>query len=261
MINVTVINLKSIGKYLALAMLLVGICWIGKIASKDINFSAQTFNINLLGCIKDTLPKIENTSKIKEMTTTSKGSGLKKMLGVELPMMEKLIIDGEENEEIIAEEDEEIVEKASTDVTTEEIQEHNITAKFNNTYGTVKIKNESDKVITQDMLIPNISLENNKDVILFHTHTCESYTPSENFNYEMTGSYRTTDLNYSVSRVGTELEKHLKGYGYNVIHDKTYHDYPAYSGSYGRSLTTVKNILNNSSAQVIIDLHRDAIRK
>lgn len=265
MINVTVINLKSIGKYLLLAVVLVGIFWMSKVGSKNITFSAQTFNINLVGCISETLPKIKETNdETSQIASTSKGSGLKRMLGVELPMMEKLIIDGEEDEEIIAGENEnkeEAVEKAETDVTTEEIQENNITAKFNNTYGSVKIKNESEKVITQDMLIPNISLENNKDVIIFHTHTCESYTPSENFNYQMTGSYRTTDLNYSVSRVGTELEKHLKGYGYNVIHDQTYHDYPAYSGSYGRSLTTVKNILNNCSAQVVIDLHRDAVRK
>ena len=76
----------------------------------------------------------------------------------------------------------------------------------------------------------------------------------------MTGSYRTTDLNYTVSRVGDELEKHLSSYGYNVTHNKTYHDYPAYSGSYGRSLTTVQNILQNgSSAQMVIDLHRDAV--
>ncbi len=108
--------------------------------------------------------------------------------------------------------------------------------------------------------MPNITLENNKDIVIFHTHTCESYTPSEKFNYEMTGSYRTTDLNYTVSRVGDELEKHLSSYGYNVTHNKTYHDYPAYSGSYGRSLTTVQNILQNgSSAQMVIDLHRDAV--
>jgi stage II sporulation protein P len=76
----------------------------------------------------------------------------------------------------------------------------------------------------------------------------------------MTGSYRTTDLNYSVARVGTELAGQLTNYGFNVIHDTTYHYYPEYSGSYGRSLTTVKNILaENTDAQIIIDLHRDAV--
>ena len=54
--------------------------------------------------------------------------------------------------------------------------------KYNLEYGTVKVKNESKKEITADTLTPNITLENKKDVIIFHTHTCESYTPTENFS-------------------------------------------------------------------------------
>ena len=109
------------------------------------------------------------------------------------------------------------------------------------------------------MLNPDIEI-NNKNVIIFHTHTCESYTPSEKYDYEQTGTYRTTDLNYSVARVGDELEKQLLSYNFNVIHDTTYHDYPAYNGSYGRSQETVENILEeNPDNDIIIDLHRDAI--
>lgn len=203
--------------------------------------------------------------EIKKVAT-SRGSNLRRMLSMELPMMDNLIIDGEENEEIHVEIDNKKnttnIEEAKTNVATEEIKENNITPKYNSVFGSVKVKNESDKEITEEILTPNISLENKKDIIIFHTHICESYTPSEQFNYEMTGSYRTTDLNYSVARVGTELDKYLTNYGYNVIHNQTYHDYPAYNGSYGRSLTTVKNILNNNvNAQLVIDLHRDAVRK
>lgn len=197
---------------------------------------------------------------------TSRGSNLRRMLSTEIPMMDNLIIDGEENEnihtQVNTENNSNNLEEAKINVTTEEVKENNITPKYNSVFGSVKVKNESDKEITEEILTPNISLENNKDIIIFHTHTCESYTPSDGFNYEMTGSYRTTDLNFSVARVGTELEKYLANYGYNVIHDQTYHDYPAYSGSYGRSLTTVENILNsNVNAQLVIDLHRDAVRK
>lgn len=78
----------------------------------------------------------------------------------------------------------------------------------------------------------------------------------------MTGNYRTTDLNYTVSRVGDELAKCLEGYGKTVVHDKTFHDYPAYNGSYGRSLTTMQKVLeSNQDAEIAIDLHRDAVRK
>ena len=73
------------------------------------------------------------------------------------------------------------------------------------------------------------------------------------------GNFRTTDLNYSVSRVGDELTNNLTNFGFNVNHNKTYHDYPAYTGSYTRSLATVQSILPNFSSDIIIDLHRDAI--
>ena len=75
----------------------------------------------------------------------------------------------------------------------------------------------------------------------------------------MTGNYRTTDLNYSVARVGTELTNYLKNKSFNVEHSVTYHDYPAYSGSYDRSLQTVQNLLVGKNTQIVIDLHRDAV--
>lgn len=75
----------------------------------------------------------------------------------------------------------------------------------------------------------------------------------------MTGNYRTTDLNYSVARVGTELTNYLKNKEFNVEHSVTYHDYPAYSGSYDRSLQTVQNLLVGKNTQIVIDLHRDAV--
>ncbi len=52
----------------------------------------------------------------------------------------------------------------------------------------------------------------------------------------------------------------MTSYGYNVIHDTTYHDYPSYTGSYGRSMATVENLLlSTPNTDVIIDIHRDAI--
>jgi len=110
------------------------------------------------------------------------------------------------------------------------------------------------------MLTPDIELENKKDIIIYHTHTCESYTQSTGFEYTPSGNFRTTDLNFSVVRVGRELKDRLTNYGFNVIHDETYHDYPAYSGSYNRSLTSIKNDLaSNPNTQIVIDLHRDAV--
>lgn len=146
----------------------------------------------------------------------------------------------------------------NTDTKTESVP-----SKYKDTYNFelngVKVKNETNYDLSSMNLTTDIDVSN-KNVIIFHTHTCESYTPTQANSYESTGNFRTIDLNYSVARVGDELQKYLTSFGFNVTHDKTYHDYPSYSGSYGRSLKTVTGILNQcEDTDIIIDLHRDAI--
>lgn len=150
------------------------------------------------------------------------------------------------------------VQLAKSGLPTEVVTQNPINLSFNAEYGAVKIKNGTSFELTNEIMEPNINIEN-KNILLFHTHTCESYTSSEKFPYTPTGNYRTTDLNFTVARVGDELESHLKQYGYNVIHDKTYHDYPSYNGSYTNSLATVEGILKQTPADIIFDIHRDAI--
>ena len=111
------------------------------------------------------------------------------------------------------------------------IQSNNKKDTFTNIYNSVKIKNESSYELTNEMMIPNVEFENKKDIIIYHTHTCESYTPTNENNYIASGNFRTTDLNYSVSRVGDELSNYLQSKNFNVIHNKNIHDYPAYTGS------------------------------
>lgn len=124
----------------------------------------------------------------------------------------------------------------------------------------VKIRNETSYDLSTLNLSPsNVNIKN-KNVIIFHTHTCESYTQTENNKYVASGNYRTTDLSHNVARVGDVLQTYLTEYGFNVTHDKSYHDYPSYNGSYGRSLQTVSNILSkNDKTDIVIDLHRDAM--
>ena len=131
---------------------------------------------------------------------------------------------------------------------------------YNTTYGSVKIKNESKYTLTEDILKPDIDYSNKSDIVIFHTHTCESYTPTEANPYVASGNYRTTDLEHSVAKVGSVLTDYLTGFGYKVNHSTTYHDYPAYSGSYTRSMATVKSILEQTpTVENVIDLHRDAL--
>lgn len=147
----------------------------------------------------------------------------------------------------------------SKDAKTEVIEENNKKDTYNKIYNGVKIKNESKYKLTEEDLKPDIDFKNKEDIVIYHTHTCESYTKTEKYTYKSSGNFRTTDLNYSVARVGEELKKYLDKYGFNVIHNKTYHDYPKYNGSYTRSLETIEKILKTSKASLVIDLHRDAL--
>src|SRR5699024_3590982 len=123
------------------------------------------------------------------------------------------------------------VDNIQSNTETEVVTENPLSENYNSEYNGVKIKNETSYELTQEILSKRIEV-NKQNIVIFHTHTCESYTSSEQYPYQPTGNYRTTDNNYSVVRVGNELTNYLQQYGYNVIHDNTYHDYPAYSGSY-----------------------------
>ena len=278
MFNVAVVTVKDLIKYLVglvLAIfLLIGLTryfsWF-----KDINFSVKKLNIgadtivkkSYTEFLKDTIPGIKevNETTLESQQNNEEPRALEKLLNVELAEIDVSDIENVEtntNEESLdnkeQSQEEQPIQEASTDVSTEVVTQTPIVANPTDVYKNVQIRNQTGYVLSEDVLTPNIEI-NNSNIIIFHTHTCESYTPTEQNQYEASGSYRTTDLNHSVARVGDELTNYLTNYGYNVVHDKTYHDYPAYTGSYGRSLKTVEAIKQNNNADVIIDLHRDAI--
>ena len=270
MINLAVINKKDLIKYiikLVFAIIIVAI--FSGLLSKN-NIKHIKINLmnkeSLIACLDETIPGIkqlnskeEQEEKIKEIEP------LKLALRLEIEMMDNMKLKEKKDEDIQMAQNsneenskEEVIEHADIGLSTQVI-ENNVPNKFTNTHNGVNIKNETQYNLTEEMLKPDITIES-RNVLIFHTHTCESYTATEQFNYTQTGTYRTTDLNYNVARVGMELKNQLISYNYNVIHDTTYHDYPAYSGSYGRSLTTVQNLLTqNQNTDVVIDLHRDAI--
>lgn len=200
----------------------------------------------------------------KSNNNYSKEKGIKKILSSELAIFS---LQSESKTDIETISENEIVEKlpetnfipVSNILNTSIINENNKIDTYTNLFGKAKIKNESDYELTEEFIKTDYKLTNKKDIIIYHTHTCESYTPTEANNYSHTGNYRTTDLNFSVAKVGDELSNNLTNLGFNVVHDKTYHDYPAYTGSYTRGLTTITNLLSNKNTEFVIDLHRDAL--
>ena len=279
MFNVAIVNIKHIVIYLIL-MIIVSILFfsivnLGKLINKssynekiysETETSADTvinfFNYSTI--LSKTIPGIEeyNNSNNPETDFLESKNILQTLLATSLPIMTSTVYLEDSDESQVTstqDEPENNVQHAETNVTTEVISS-NVPNKYTNDYNGVEIKNGTNYALTEDMLNPSSIEINKNDIIIFHTHTCESYTPTENYQYEASGTFRTIDLNFSVSRVGDELSNQLLSYGYNVIHDTTYHDYPAYSGSYGRSMATVENLLlSHGQSDIIIDLHRDAI--
>lgn len=106
----------------------------------------------------------------------------------------------------------------------------------------------------------DLSLSSSPSVLIVHTHTTESYTPSVQYNYTPTETDRTTDLNYNMASVGEVISEYLTNQGINTIHDKTINDYPSYSQSYSKSLKLIKSYMEQyPSIKIVIDVHRDAI--
>ena len=149
-------------------------------------------------------------------------------------------------------------EVVPTSLATKVVSEHNKKDVYNSTYSTVQIRNQTSFQLTQEMLTPDITFDKS-NIIIFHTHTSESYTPSEAYPYVASGNYRTLDTNANVVGVGNELANRLIQKNINVVHDSTFHDYPEYNGAYTRSLKTVQGLLCSTPADLVIDLHRDAI--
>jgi len=104
-------------------------------------------------------------------------------------------------------------------------------------------------------------MEDNDDVqvLIYHTHTCESYLDKDVGYYYSDYYPRTEDDRYNVTRVGDAIVQQLKNAGIGAIHDKTVHDL-SYNGSYSRSRETVmKNLKKYPKIKVTIDIHRDSI--
>lgn len=268
MVNMTVVSKKDILKYGSkIGILFIFLFLFSKILNpnkqESIKFPNLTEQDKLIICLEESIPIIKQVNGTKEdfEEKIERINPLQEIINRQLGMLNNLkpkIIEEKIIEENIEVTEETKVEHAQTGLTTQ-VLENNVPTKFTNSYKNVQVRNETSYQLTEEMLIPDVTI-NNENILIFHTHTCESYTPTEAFNYEQTGTYRTTDLNFNVARVGEELKKQLDSYGYKVLQDKTYHDYPAYNGSYGRSLTTVENLLKqNTNTDLVIDLHRDAI--
>ena len=193
--NIAVINIKDIIKYalkLGVIIFLIYICmktintkkgYGREQLNKEIEDGVQRISDNnFLECLDTSLALVsyKKTNENKFEILTSKqilamGTGI---LDISIFENTDLIIN---EEELTIDDTEEFVnqiEELPKNAVTEEVEENNISPKYTVEFGSVKINNQSKYELTEEILNPNVEIVNKKDILIYHTHTCESYTPS-----------------------------------------------------------------------------------
>lgn len=87
-----------------------------------------------------------------------------------------------------------------------------------------------------------------KLIAIYHTHTDESYTPTDGTSTEPGSG--------SIMLVGEAFAKRLEELGYQPVHDKTLHD-PHDANAYQRSRRTFMSLMQQQPA-ALFDIHRDS---
>lgn len=126
----------------------------------------------------------------------------------------------------------------------------------------VKDTSESGVDLLEELQIdPDVHVKRDGSpvVLLYSTHTSESFLQFDTDWYYTDDNFRSTDPDQNIVAVAAEAAKVIEAGGFGVVHDTTIHDYPAYSGSYQRSMETIqKNLEAYPTLQITVDVHRDA---
>ncbi len=153
-------------------------------------------------------------------------------------------------------------EKAAGNIISQFFSPYNANTSYNNTY----LNNQSGEKVNIKSLLqsgktPKLDVNSSEpQVLIIHTHATENYMTHNKDYYTDSDLERTKKENESVVGVGAKLKEELEAAGISVIHDKTLHDSPSYSGAYSRSYETASKYLKkNKSIKVVLDIHRDAI--
>lgn len=97
-------------------------------------------------------------------------------------------------------------------------------------------------------------------VLIYHTHTTESFVSPKTGNYDESFNFRTTEPDKNMVMVGDAIAEQLAAAGIGVVHARELHDYPVWTGAYNNSAETIRAILAEyPSICIALDIHRDAI--
>ena len=132
-------------------------------------------------------------------------------------------------------------------------------------YGAVRLKNLNKTQISLEKLIKqkaDLSVVKDKpSVLIYHTHTTESYQILDRNFYAQGYTTRSKDTGFNMVRIGDEICAQLEENGFQCIHDREIHDLK-YTGAYENSRKSVIEYLKKyPSIQITLDIHRDAIEQ
>lgn len=98
------------------------------------------------------------------------------------------------------------------------------------------------------------------DVLLYTTHTSESYANSEKYKFDYTSPRRSTDGQFNMLAISSTFASNLNNKGINTICSLTPHDYGEYNSAYVNSRRTFESAIQQEpNVAIAIDVHRDAI--
>lgn len=148
------------------------------------------------------------------------------------------------------------------------IDEQTYTAKnATHVYGNVWAQNKTHehdldlKKVLNEPVDLTITDKKKPHILVFHTHTTESYMLLDRDTYSDAYITRSNDPKRNMVRVGDEICDQLEKAGFAVIHDTNIYD-TTYSGAYYRSEDQIEKYMEQyPDIQVILDIHRDAIKQ
>ena len=150
------------------------------VLKEQFKFQENNKDSFLLSSISKEIPiqrlnyKTEETEIVKEENELEKIEDLGELETDENEIAPEIADDTQDNIE---------VESNLGSLPTEVIQANNLPETYNTIYESVKIKNETDFNLSQEILTPDVEFSDKKNIVIFHTHTCESYTQTETNSY------------------------------------------------------------------------------
>lgn len=195
------------------------------------------------------------------------------VVGISLISYVDIIKDKLMSENVFVELPEDLVELEITDIkeekVIEEIEEEEIKIEGPDIKSvTLDWKNEFKNNTKYSVDIESLKKENlsfdveyeGVEVLIYHTHTTETYTKLDDDEYEYSGDFRTLDKNYNVVKVGSKVKELLEKKGIGVYHDQEIYDYPSYNLSYSKAGKAISALTKRyKKANVVLDIHRDAL--